>query len=494
MKKIFIIILLCLVNLAHAKLSATVDKTTISAQESFNLILTGDHMTGIPDLRPLEESFKILATQRRVNYSLINNVVNSSLQWRILLRPKKTGILNIPAINFGSQKTKPLKIAVRKAATIKKIARSEIFFNNSLEKNDPYLNEQVIYNVNIYYQGSILNSSYEPPVINNALLIALGKSQQSQVIFNNKLYNVISIRYAIYPQKSGSLIITPPKFLVILTTSYPKKLLISTKNITLQVKKIPQSFAGIPWFIAKDVNLSQEFSYDGDKLRPGSIITRTITVQTEGTIGELIPEIKSVNGYKLKSSRNYQTNHKKVIGSLKTKFSYQVKNTKNFTVPAVKITWFDSLNNIKKTVSLKALHYPVWPPKIFNKRVKQQTQRMSFVITATFIFIILVIICIIIPRNNLKKVCIEADLHHVRLELITWAKKKYPAKRINNIKDIAKATTNEALSAELLALEEILYKPNSNKPWQGAKLWRIIKNDSSSSKKSTLNKLPKLYK
>lgn len=82
--------------------------------------MDGDEADSVPDLTPLQEDFNIDGTERSMNYTVINGQAHSLSQWIILVTPKKTGVVEIPALQVGSEKTQPATIEVSQESTRKK--------------------------------------------------------------------------------------------------------------------------------------------------------------------------------------------------------------------------------------------------------------------------------------------------------------------------------------------------------------------------------------
>src|ERR1700733_3353141 len=113
-QSVFAVLLLGFWSMACANLTMQVESSPVQLGQTFRLTLTlGD--TGVsnrPDLRPLEQDFILVGTERRMNYSVINGQVESLNKWIILLRAKKAGVLRIPSIQVGHEQTPPSQIEV----------------------------------------------------------------------------------------------------------------------------------------------------------------------------------------------------------------------------------------------------------------------------------------------------------------------------------------------------------------------------------------------
>jgi len=220
MKKLLIIGFFCLFSLAaNAEIKVQIDPSQVNIDTSFRLILTQDNLQngGIPDLTPLQKDFMILGTEHRMNYSVINGQAQSSSEWTITLKAQKEGKLTIPAIKIGSEYTAPTIINVAASAAPQSTStdnsnqQQRLYLTTSVNEKKPYVNQQIIYKVTLYNSKHLLDSDYQGPQVENALLIPLGAEKRYQIQKNNTTYLVEEQNYAIFPQKSGPLKIKSPR-------------------------------------------------------------------------------------------------------------------------------------------------------------------------------------------------------------------------------------------------------------------------------------------
>ena len=82
-----------------AEFTASVDRTQITEQETLTLKLRLNEQVyrGQPELRALENDFKIQGQQRSQQFRSVNGTTESFTEWNIGLMPRHTGTLTIPA-------------------------------------------------------------------------------------------------------------------------------------------------------------------------------------------------------------------------------------------------------------------------------------------------------------------------------------------------------------------------------------------------------------
>ena len=128
-----------------ATITAQTDRSTISINESFSLILeaTGS-VDDDPDFSPLEKDFDILNRSQSSNISYINGNYSKSLTWTLHLMAKQEGILTIPSIAFGKDKSPQLRMTIKPAGKTDP-ATQDIFVEADISVKEAYVQQQIVY-------------------------------------------------------------------------------------------------------------------------------------------------------------------------------------------------------------------------------------------------------------------------------------------------------------------------------------------------------------
>ena len=94
--------------------NASVDRKTISEQDTFTLILRYGGQAGFssPDVSALKKDFHILNQQQSRKMTTINGQMESYTDWVLTLTPQRTGQLTIPSIEYDDEKTDPITVQV----------------------------------------------------------------------------------------------------------------------------------------------------------------------------------------------------------------------------------------------------------------------------------------------------------------------------------------------------------------------------------------------
>lgn len=106
---------------------------------------------------------------------------------------------------------------------------------------------------------------------------------------------VYDASYAIYPQRSGVLEIPPVRAVGRVTTNAGEDLEfdLSTDGFTVQVDPAVEGFSGKRWFVADEVEISEEWSVPPDAISVGEVVRHVVDVRARGTTGDRMPELEA---------------------------------------------------------------------------------------------------------------------------------------------------------------------------------------------------------
>src|SRR5579871_3867529 len=106
------LLLLLATSAAQAALRATVDNTQVAPGDSVQLTLVHDGRSGEPNLSPLKQDFDIVSRSTSTSFQIVNGSASSSIQLTLLLTPKRSGPLVIPALTWDSDRSVPIALNV----------------------------------------------------------------------------------------------------------------------------------------------------------------------------------------------------------------------------------------------------------------------------------------------------------------------------------------------------------------------------------------------
>lgn len=376
--RLMVFTLLCIFghSVAHAQgsaLSAFVDRNDISGNDIITLTIRVGSTLGTepPNLNGLNQNFDRLGTTVSDSYTSINGQVEEWREYRITLRPKTTGELEIPAFRKGNATTLPITITVGDAQQMDGASSRDIFLSTTLSKDSVYVQEQLVYTIKLYYsvrfdQGAQLSN----PRIDNAFIQQLGADQNYQEIVEGIRYDVTERKFVIFPQASGQLEIPPIYFTAsiggrsgisrLLSRNTPaRQINLVSEAYTIAVRGIPASFDGSTWLPASSLDLEETWSGDVDALTLGESVTRNLQLTAMGLSSSLLPamEYEEVDGlrfYPDQPNRQDSADSSGVIGIRSEGAAIVASAPGAFTLPEIRIPWWNVNEDRMEFASLPA--------------------------------------------------------------------------------------------------------------------------------------------
>lgn len=507
----------------YAALTLQVDTSKISLDQTFRLTLSqeGVSQSSLPDLLPLRRDFTLVGTERSMNYTLINGKATSLSQWVIILKPKHTGQLVIPSIRLGHEQTPQSKIEVVEEDVLNPEdsgVSQNVKIKVEVSNQQPYIHEQVLYTVKMYYQRQFMDAQFQPPVVQDALMVPFGEPRRYQAMEDDTPYVIEEQQFAIFPQKSGDMTIKPPRFQGLIFDSLPQKVKTRGQPVTLHVKPSPAGTLNHPWLPAKELNLSEKYEPQGQTLKSGDMVTRTVTLKAWGAPGQLLPKLTF-------SSDNYfsaypETPQEKtfieknnLLGVIKFKVNYLFNQPGHITIPELRMEWFNTQTGRFETAILPARTMTVaaaanqaMPPPavqqpapvLTNATQPQPTEaplaasvpsKFSMIswlgwIAAGLFALLWVATLFVRKKSNaavslkqvkehLRQACLQSDPVSAKNALLAWAKIIWPHAHIMNLEHVMGVTQDPILNGEIQSLSEALY-PSNPRSWEGESLWRAV--------------------
>ncbi len=197
---------------AEVSISASVDKSHASLDDYIVLKVTVSGTREEP-MMPDLSAFKFQSRGTSSQVSIINGRMTSRLEYNYILYPQKTGSFTIGPFMLdvdGKQaQSSPLTITIAQSDPQARQS-DEVFVAASVDNENPYLNEQIIYTLQFCRRVKIASASLtDQPSFDGFLVENLGKEREYQKVINGQQYAVTEIRQALFPVKTGMFEITP---------------------------------------------------------------------------------------------------------------------------------------------------------------------------------------------------------------------------------------------------------------------------------------------
>lgn len=406
--KFYLIVCLSLVSLsisAETQLNASVDRSKIYEMDTLNLTIQGQvdmdfsfgglmnfglNQSESPDTNGLEKDFDILDRQQSYNVQSINGESKAQVVWRYTLAPKNVGVLEIPAMTYKDAETSPISVSVIEGKAPKNSGEPPaIFLEVETDKQEAYVQEQILYTLRLYTQG-LVNGELSEPSSSDAIIEPFGEQKKYYRMAFNQRYEVVERQYLIFPQKSGKLTIDKQVFEgVSLKHGRRTRMKDMSDAIELSINPPAASFSGKNWLPATSLFLDEAWQGDINSLKVGDSVTRKIELSALGLLGSALPPIDMPESplYKLYTD-------KPLTESITHESGSQAKRTDSFAIVAIKqgdiqldeirIPWWDTVNDVERVavIPAKKLNIAVNPdlpvtPPASSSTTNNQTEQTS---------------------------------------------------------------------------------------------------------------------
>lgn len=349
--------------------SAEVDRTQVSLGDSLTLTITATDNENINDinLSTLQQRFDILGNSTNSSINYFNGKRSSKIQRILQIAPKDKGELEIPAFHVGGKTTDAITISVG-AAPIAGSADERVRVEMITDQSEVYVQEQLLLTFRISLFENVSDSRVSELKIDNAFVKQLEQKNYRRRE-NGREAVVFELRYAVFPQLSGEINIPAMSFSgvtgagqrsVFGYSQRGQRLSRSTKAMTVTVKPRPANYSGRDWLPASDVTVKEHWSKDPNSLQAGESVTRTISITAEGLQGLQLPlpVFDSVDGISSFPDQDINTDTESangVTGNRTQSTALVPQRAGNYTLPELRITWFDIKDNTQRSAVLPAL-------------------------------------------------------------------------------------------------------------------------------------------
>ena len=369
-------LLLCTATAQAAELTASVDRSRLNSGETVELTLETSDVTqfGKPDLTALETLFEVRGTRQVNQLNTLNGDNRATTRWIITLLPKENGSVVIPPLQLGDAQSQPITVQVVESDTREnQNSLDPVFIEASLDQSSVYVQAQAILTLRIYHSVSLYDdSSLTPLQIADARIEQLGDTRTYEKDLNGVRHGVIEMRYAIYPQHSGLLTITPQTFSATLVDTQPsqdanaqgpkpgKLMRVSSAEIPLTVKPKPLTYpVDAPWLPARSLSLSESWNPEPEHTQVGDSMTRSLTLKVEGLASSQLPalpatEVNGLRRYPDQPVLSNQSTDRGIVGSREEREALVPSRSGAIELPTVDVVWWNTFEDHLEHSSLPA--------------------------------------------------------------------------------------------------------------------------------------------
>ena len=566
-----------------AAVSARLDRPTISIDETVHLFIEADgalNSISSLDTSSLEKDFTIVNQSTSSNFQIINGSSKATKTWDIELEPKHTGTFTIPSFTVHGEKTAPLTLKVTDSPAVipgSSGVAGDAFIEVLPAMDTPaYLQGQITISVKLYLKSqlNLSEATLEEPKLEHATVIKLGDDRRYQSRKNATLYQVVERKYAIFPEEGREITIPPLLFQAVVRTGgksfFPRdpffdpfpgqghRFRTRSQELKIPLTPIPADFKGKVWLPARKITIKEDTT-QVKEMKVGEPLTRTIRIEALGLTAEQLPEIKvkAPDGCKVyldEPELKNQIDGDYLHALKRQSMAFIPSRAGTFTLPALRIDWWDVVNNCQQQAILPARKVKVIagpdrhgsvgirtgkaaPDQTASRNVEKKPEaevvkksepekapvvnRVRIWQAISLILLLSWLMTIFFwrqsrrrqvleqqkrktekkamaNREQIKKACFANNPHQVQQAILDWAAANWPQNPPTNLRKLAEIIGNAELSKTFAWLEETLYSPAAIREWDGKKFWQTIakklqKKSAHTSTGKRGNELPPLY-
>ena len=347
-------LLLCASMAAHAQTRAWLDREQITDSDTVTLNIESDAGGGAPDYGPLRSDFDLSSqtSSRQVQWS--NGAMTSRALYAVALSPKRTGTLQIPALQVGGSRTQPLTLQVGASSASAPAAANgtaAAFLETEVDDPTPYVQQSVGVVVRLFYAAQLLSGELVLDTPAGASLQRVGEDRTLVREVNGRRYNVVERRFLLIPERSGALVLPAAQFNGRSAGGFfndmfggDGRLRAASAERTLQVQAQPAS-APQPWLPLHGLRL--RYTAAPTTGRAGEAATIVVEAVAEGATKAQFPELPvpdvGPGAQVFAEPPQFDETFKGSTPQLKAtrRFAIVPRQPGSLTVPGLRMAWWD---------------------------------------------------------------------------------------------------------------------------------------------------------
>ena len=363
---------------AHAsEVRAWLDRNSMQLGETvtLNVEVSGDTHVAQPDFNALRQDFDLLGTQSSSSVNIVNGQTSSKLLWAVGLQPKRAGALAIPALDVAGQHTQALTLNVQPAsASAGGKAGDDVYIEVVAEPRSPYVQQQVQFTVKLYFALNFSDGGLDDPQADGLAVHKLGQDAYYAADVGGRRYRVWERRYALVPERSGTLSLPPIAFRghaidpADVNSFFNRGRAVSARSeaIGFDVRPRPAASGTEAWLPARAVTLTADGIDARSVARVGEPLTFTLHLKAQGLGFEQLPDLKlpQIDGADIYPDKTTTQNHDDgdwLYGERQRKFAIVPNRPGNLTLPSISLQWWDTAHDRAETADAPPLALEVEP-------------------------------------------------------------------------------------------------------------------------------------
>lgn len=339
------------------------DRIALGQTTTLNVEVDGA-FADAPDFSVLERSFELRGQSSSTQTTIRNGDVQTRTLYAIVLEPREAGVIGIPEIHAGAERTQALSLTVLPPATGSAANNDPIFLESRIEASDPYVQQPVPYTVRLYYAIPLLDGQVDARAPDGASLQKVGEDRQYQQDLNGRRYHVFERTYLLIPERSGPLELPAPQFrgramnddMDAFFSRGGRGLSLVGERTTLDVRAQPAD-APQPWLPVVRLTLARTAP---ENVRAGEPAMLELRLVADGALSSQLPELElppiaGAQVFPEPAKRSDVLSDGRPQATLLRRFALVANSPGRIEIPAMRVPYWNRVNHAADAATLDAL-------------------------------------------------------------------------------------------------------------------------------------------
>jgi hypothetical protein len=242
------------------------------------------------------------------------------------------------------------------------------------EEGPYYVHAQLGLVVRVFYQQNLTEAAISQPEPEPGSVRLLQETPY-QAERGGERYRVLERRYAVFPERSGEMILPAMQLSGRLVerrngsiwqpSVRGRRITVESEALQLAIEPRPAAFTGSDWQPARDFSLTQQISAS-DVLRVGEPVTRTIIIDAVGLEENMIaepawPELPGARIYPDQPQGISRDDGQWVLGHKEFRYAVVPEQEGELVLPELTVQWWDTATDRERSAVLPAKALQVKP-------------------------------------------------------------------------------------------------------------------------------------
>jgi hypothetical protein len=249
-----------------------------------------------------------------------------------------------------------------------------VFVEAHAEPPSPYVQQQVLLTVKLYFAVNLTDGNLDDPKAQGAVVHKLGQDSRYRAQVGSRSYNVVERHYALTPENNGTLTVPPVVFRGHAMDAngggfffnQGRAIGAQSPAITLNVRPRPAASGSDLWLPARSMSLTANGIDAATKAQVGEPLTLTLRLEAQGLGFEQLPKLElpkmaGADIYPDKPVTQDKDDGQWLYGVRERKFAIVPNRSGPLTLPPISVAWWDTAHDRAETAQLPALTLDVQP-------------------------------------------------------------------------------------------------------------------------------------